>query len=227
MAIDTIPVIDDDQDSIDAADALSAEAANAENTGETPVTPADDENDENAGEMPVLPADNGIEKADPTNEVVQIIPVPGEDPCSLDGKCENPFVCYIGIAIAAIVVIGIIAALLGKCKSGKCKAKPQGEKYKAGGAKSGGKLVEIYVGNLSYDVDDALLLKQFTKFGVIKSARVVINRHNNKSKGYGFVEMPHREEAEIAIKKLNNHDLLGRPMKVNEARRDSRPPDKR
>ena len=89
------------------------------------------------------------------------------------------------------------------------------------------KPVEIYVGNLSYDVNDALLTKQFAKFGVIKSARVVINRHNNKSKGYGFVEMPHRGEAEIAIKKLNNYELLGRPMKVNEARRDSRPPERR
>ena len=122
--------------------------------------------------------------------------------------------------------------MLGKCKSGKCGAKSgknpaKSGSYKTASSGGSGRLVEIYVGNLSYDVDDAVLLKQFTKFGVIKSARVVINRHNNKSKGYGFVEMPHREEAEIAIKKLNNHDLLGRPMKVNEARRDSRPPERR
>ena len=128
-----------------------------------------------------------------------------------------------GGVVVALIIIGVIAALL-KCKSGKCASKNQSAP-KTGAP--GGKLVEIYVGNLSYDVDDAMLLKQFTKFGVIKSARVVINRHNNKSKGYGFVEMPHREEAEIAIKKLNNHELMGRPMKVNEARRDSRPFDKR
>jgi RNA-binding proteins (RRM domain) len=109
------------------------------------------------------------------------------------------------------------------------KNKPSGKGTTTTSSNSGGssKVVEIYVGNLSYDVNDALLTKQFAKFGVIKSARVVINRHNNKSKGYGFVEMPHRDEAEIAIKKLNNHELLGRPMKVNEARRDSRPPESR
>ncbi|MCL1909861.1 MAG: RNA-binding protein [Kiritimatiellaeota bacterium] len=143
--------------------------------------------------------------------------------------CASAQCSYIYGAIAAVIAIIIIVAVLAKGKSGS--AKNQGKQSKSNGAPrpagAPGKLVEIYVGNLNYDVDDAILLKQFTKFGVIKSARVVINRHNNKSKGYGFVEMPHREEAEIAIKKLNNHDLMGRPMKVNEARRDSRPFDKR
>ena len=132
--------------------------------------------------------------------------------------------------VGAIAVVAAGGIILKKSKSGKNSEKKQNGQAKSNGIKSGsnsGKLIEIYVGNLSYEVDDAILLKQFTKFGVIKSARVVINRHNNKSKGYGFVEMPHREEAEIAIKKLNNHELMGRPMKVNEARRDSRPPERR
>ena len=134
------------------------------------------------------------------------------------------------IAILAIIAGAIYFTLKNsadrpKQKQGKQPKNNDAARKPASG--SSGKLVEIYVGNLSYDVDDNQLNKLFAKFGVIKSARVVINRHNNKSKGYGFVEMPHREEAEIAIKKLNNFEYLGRLMKVNEARRDSRPSDKR
>ena len=143
-------------------------------------------------------------------------------------SCGN-YTPYIICGVAIVAIIAGAITLLAK-KYGKNSEKKQNGQAKSNSIKTGsnsGKLIEIYVGNLSYEVDDAILLKQFTKFGVIKSARVVINRHNNKSKGYGFVEMPHREEAEIAIKKLNNHELMGRPMKVNEARRDSRPPERR
>ena len=78
--------------------------------------------------------------------------------------------------------------------------------------------VELYVGNLSYDLTEAALVSEFEKFGRVSSARVVTNRFNNKSKGFGFVVMPNREEAEKAIAAMNDKEFLGRKMRVNEAK---------
>ncbi len=78
--------------------------------------------------------------------------------------------------------------------------------------------VEIYAGNLSYDMTDEQLRREFAKYGVVQSARVVEQRGSGKSKGYGFVVMPHRKEAEIAISKLNNREVMGRKLRVNESR---------
>ena len=78
--------------------------------------------------------------------------------------------------------------------------------------------VEIYVGNLSYDMNDDQLRKTFEAFGKVDTARVVLNRFNGRSKGFGFVVMPNRPEAEAAIAALNNKDVLGREMRVNEAK---------
>lgn len=126
----------------------------------------------------------------------------------------------LGAAIAAIVVIVlVIAALARRKKGGKApSAKPTG---------SNGSMVEIYVGNLSYDMNDAQLRREFERFGVVKSARVITNRSNNKSKGYGFVEMPHRKEALIAIKALDNSEVMARRIRVNEARANTKPPEDR
>lgn len=85
-----------------------------------------------------------------------------------------------------------------------------------------GDCVEIYVGNLSYDMNEAQMRKEFEKFGAVKSARIISNRFNHKSKGFGFVEMPNRPEAEAAIKVLHDKDVLGRKLRVNEAKNKSR-----
>ena len=78
--------------------------------------------------------------------------------------------------------------------------------------------VEIYVGNLSYDLTEAQLRQTFEAFGTVASARVVTNRFNDRSKGFGFVVMPNRAEAEKAIAEMNDKDVLGRKMRVNEAK---------
>ncbi len=78
--------------------------------------------------------------------------------------------------------------------------------------------VELYVGNLSFDMTDAQLRAEFAKFGVVTAARVVTNRSTGRSKGFGFVTMPHRQEAAIAVKALDNTEIMGRRMRVNEAR---------
>ena len=85
-----------------------------------------------------------------------------------------------------------------------------------------GDCVEIYVGNLSYDMNEAQMRKEFEKFGAVKSARIIANRFNHTSKGFGFVEMPNRPEAEAAIKALHDKDVLGRKLRVNEAKNKSR-----
>ena len=64
---------------------------------------------------------------------------------------------------------------------------------------------------------DAQLNAEFSKYGIVESARI-ITHPSGKSKGYGFVLMPHRAEAEIACKALNGADVMGRKLRVNEAR---------
>jgi len=93
-----------------------------------------------------------------------------------------------------------------------------GSGYDAGGD---GECVEIYVGNLSYDMSEAQMRKEFEKYGEVKSARIISNRFNRKSKGFGFVEMPNRPEAEAAIRALHDKDILGRKLRVNEAKNKS------
>lgn len=124
----------------------------------------------------------------------------------------------VGIAVVVIAVI-VVAVLLGK-RGGKSAKGAAGSG--AAPAKSSGDVVEIYVGNLSYDMTEAQFRKEFEKFGVVKSARIIGHRTSGKSKGYGFVEMPHRKEALVAIKALNNREILGRKLRVNEARNGTR-----
>jgi cold-inducible RNA-binding protein len=85
----------------------------------------------------------------------------------------------------------------------------------------GGK-VEIYIGNLSYEVDEKDVLKAFEAYGKVLSARIIENKFNGKSKGFGFVEMANRAEAVEAIKALNGKEMKGRRIVVNEARSQPR-----
>ncbi|MCL1857345.1 MAG: RNA-binding protein [Kiritimatiellaeota bacterium] len=124
----------------------------------------------------------------------------------------------IAIIVAAIVVLGVVIWLLAKkcpCRKGACSA-PAAPKREDGS-------VELYVGNLSYDMDETQFRKEFERFGVVTSARIIGHRTSGKSKGYGFVEMPHRKDAMHAIKNLNGKDIMGRRMRVNEARNGTYP----
>lgn len=78
--------------------------------------------------------------------------------------------------------------------------------------------MNIYVGNLAYEVKDADLLNAFSAFGKVTSAKVIMDAFSGKSKGFGFVEMEVKEEAERAIAELNGQDFQGRRLIVNEAR---------
>ena len=78
--------------------------------------------------------------------------------------------------------------------------------------------MRIYVGNLSYDTQDAELEKAFLAFGAVESAQVVSDRYSGRSKGFGFVEMPELSEAQNAITGLNGTEVGGRTLTVNEAK---------
>ena len=85
--------------------------------------------------------------------------------------------------------------------------------------------MNIYAGNLAYDVTDADLREAFGAYGEVASASVITDKFSNESKGFGFVEMPNGGEANNAIKALNEKPLKGRNMRINEAKpREARPP---
>ena len=136
----------------------------------------------------------------------------------------------IAVAVAAFVLGLIVMCLVCKIccpcgkKSGKKADRPQKkgeekpfEKRKPHPAPADGS-VEIYVGNLSYDMTEDQLRKEFEAYGKVNSARLITNRFNGKSKGYGFGQMPVREEAEKAVAALNDKDIMGRKMRCNEAK---------
>lgn len=78
--------------------------------------------------------------------------------------------------------------------------------------------MNIYVGNLPYNLTEDELRDTFSPFGRVTRASIVIDRETNRSKGFGFIEMSDNAEGEAAINALNETDLKGRNIKVNEAR---------
>lgn len=77
---------------------------------------------------------------------------------------------------------------------------------------------KIYVGNLSYNVDNQSLQDAFAAYGTVESSKVIVDRDTNRSKGFGFIEMSSSDECSKAIEALNGTDLEGRQMNVSEAR---------
>ena len=85
--------------------------------------------------------------------------------------------------------------------------------------------MNIYVGNLSYNLHDNDLQQIFEEYGAVASAKIIQDRDSGRSKGFGFVEMPNDEEGGKAIEGLNGSEIDGRSLTVNEARpREERPP---
>ena len=78
--------------------------------------------------------------------------------------------------------------------------------------------MNIYVGNLAFKVTEEELQQTFEAFGEVTSAKIIKDKYSGESKGFGFVEMPDGTAAQAAIKGLNEKELKGRAIKVNEAR---------
>lgn len=77
--------------------------------------------------------------------------------------------------------------------------------------------MNLFVVGLPYDLDDAELEEIFEKFGTVKSAKVAIDRETGKSRGFGFVDMPLREEGKDAMDSLNGISLGKKPLVIKEA----------
>jgi cold-inducible RNA-binding protein len=77
---------------------------------------------------------------------------------------------------------------------------------------------KLYVGNLTYNVNETDLQELFSHYGTVQSAQVIVDRETNRSKGFGFVEMGSDAEAQAAIQGLHEHEYDGRRLTVNEAK---------
>ena len=78
--------------------------------------------------------------------------------------------------------------------------------------------MNIYVGNLSWNLKDQDLTDLFTPYGEVASAKIVLDKFTQRSKGFGFVEMPNDDQAQAAIAQLNGSEVDGRNLVVNESR---------
>lgn len=88
--------------------------------------------------------------------------------------------------------------------------------------------MNIYVGNLSYNVTEDELKETFSQFGEVSSVNIITDKYSGQSKGFGFVEMPNNSEGDQAIKALDGTALKGRNIKVNQAKpREERPQRRR
>ncbi len=81
--------------------------------------------------------------------------------------------------------------------------------------------MNIYVGNLHYNVNEEKLKEVFEEYGEVSSAKVITDKYSGRSKGFGFVDMPNEDEAKEAINKLNGTELNERSIKVSQARERS------
>ena len=76
---------------------------------------------------------------------------------------------------------------------------------------------KIYVGNMSYDIDEATLNQMFSEYGEVLSTKIIVDQFSGRSKGFAFVEMENDEKAIAAINELNGKEVNSRVLKVNEA----------
>jgi RNA recognition motif-containing protein len=78
--------------------------------------------------------------------------------------------------------------------------------------------MNMYIGNLSYDLTEEELRGIFSEYGEVSSVNIITDKYTGKSKGFGFIDMPNNSEADQAIKALNGTLLKDRTIKVNQAR---------
>ncbi len=78
--------------------------------------------------------------------------------------------------------------------------------------------MNIYVGNLAHQATEDDLRQAFEEFGQVESVNIIKDKFSGDSRGFGFVEMPSKDEAQKAIEQMNGKELMGRALNVNEAR---------
>jgi RNA recognition motif-containing protein len=128
----------------------------------------------------------------------------------------NPITTFqVALFSAAWFVLGVVCGT-------RLKGNGRPKDRAAAPRRTGNGAVEIYVGNLAYEVSEKDLAAAFELYGRVAEVRLIQHRQSGKSKGFGFVEMADREQAEAAIRALNGKELMGRKLVVNEARSESR-----
>lgn len=78
--------------------------------------------------------------------------------------------------------------------------------------------MNLYVGNLDYDMSEENLRNDFAEYGRVHSAKIITDKFTGRSRGFGFVEMSSSEEGKKAMEELNGREVSGRKLVVNEAR---------
>ena len=78
--------------------------------------------------------------------------------------------------------------------------------------------MNLYVGNLSYEMSEEDLRNEFAEYGEVQSAKIITDKFTGRSRGFGFVEMASDESGKKAMEELNEKDISGRQLVVNEAR---------
>ncbi len=79
-------------------------------------------------------------------------------------------------------------------------------------------MMNIYIGNLPYSISEDELRELFAAHGEVSSANIIMDRDSGRSKGFGFIEMPDKAQGEAAVNAINQTDVQGRSVRVNEAR---------
>lgn len=77
--------------------------------------------------------------------------------------------------------------------------------------------MNIYIGNLSYQVKESDLVAALEQFGEVESVRIITDRETRRSKGFGFAEMPNDDDARRVIEEMNGTEFMGRPFVIKEA----------
>ncbi len=120
-----------------------------------------------------------------------------------------------------IVIMSVVAGVFAGFLVGRLSKRRDGAVV-ATGEVAPGQGVELYVGNLPYDSKDRDVIRAFEKHGPVVSIRLIKNKFNGRSRGYGFIEMADEASAERAVKAMNGFEVKGRKLVVNEAKSRSR-----
>lgn len=131
---------------------------------------------------------------------------------------STEFLRAISMAATAGLAGFVVGVILGRLSANK--GTDNGQKSSPEAFTGDG--VELYVGNLSYDMTESQLKKAFAAHGNVQSVRIIKNKFNDRSKGYGFVEMADQSGANKAVKAMHGKEVMGRKLVVNEARSRSR-----
>jgi RNA recognition motif-containing protein len=133
----------------------------------------------------------------------------------------SDFKLPLAVFMVIILIPGIIIGKLSSAGSGLSNKPSQPNDA------SGNSHINLFVGNLARNVRKNDLQATFSKFGTVKSVKIIRDRHSGNPKGFGFVEMVDATSANKAIKNLNGYELNGRELNVNEARsREATPRNK-